>query len=106
MYASWCYKIAPLSPWAYACVWAEENSKQSRFHLGASLGGYRLPQHQDGSGRRWVSILQQAHFEVLRDHRIDAAGITSHSSGLRSRNIKIIPYGNCAETYPLVHFLR
>ncbi|CAG8907448.1 unnamed protein product [Penicillium egyptiacum] len=103
MYANWCRKIAPKAPWMYSCAWAGGKDKQSRFHLGASLGGYSLPKEQGG---RWVSILQQARFDILRDERTDAVGLTIQSSTLRSSKRKPIPYGNCAETYPLVHLLR
>jgi hypothetical protein len=103
MYANWCGKIAPLSPHVYSCVWAEENGKQSRFHLGASLGGYIVPKPRGGP---WVKILQQARFNILRDQRINTAGITAWSSTIKGRRTKIIPFGNCAETYPLVHILR
>ncbi|CAG8031529.1 unnamed protein product, partial [Penicillium nalgiovense] len=104
MYANWCRKTAPFSPFAYSCVWAEENGKQSRFHLGASLGGYRLPKPRSGL---WVKILQQARFDILHDQRLNTMGITkAHSSTLKGRKTRTIPYGNCAETYPLVHLLR
>ncbi|KAJ5486947.1 hypothetical protein N7530_001247 [Penicillium desertorum] len=81
----------------------EENGKQSRFHLGASLGGYIVPKPRGGP---WVKILQQARFNILRDQRINTAGITAWSSTIKGRRTKIIPFGNCAETYPLVHILR
>ncbi|KAK4871199.1 hypothetical protein LT330_000436 [Penicillium expansum] len=103
MYANWSRKIAPMAPWVYSCVWAEENEKQSRFHLGASLGGYRNP---EGQGSRWVKILQRARFDVLRDERIDTAGITFESTTLMGRGGRPIPFGNCAETYPLVNILH
>ncbi|KAJ6187937.1 hypothetical protein N7519_002845 [Penicillium mononematosum] len=103
MYANWCRKIAPRSPYVYSCVWAEKNGKQSRFHLGASLGGYTTPKP---GADLWVRILQQARFNILRDQRIDTVGITAWSSNLKGRTIKIIPFGNCAETYPLAHLLR
>ncbi|KGO42236.1 hypothetical protein PEX1_001670 [Penicillium expansum] len=92
-----------MAPWVYSCVWAEENDKQSRFHLGASLGGYRNP---EGQGSRWVKILQRARFDVLRDERIDTAGITFESTTLMGRGGRPIPFGNCAETYPLVIILQ
>ncbi|KAJ5255783.1 hypothetical protein N7505_010934 [Penicillium chrysogenum] len=103
MYGNWCRKIAPHPPNAYSCVWAEETGKQSHFQLGASLGGYAMPQPRGGL---WVRILKQARFDILRDERLDAEGITAWSSNLKSRTANNINFGNCAETYPLAHVLR
>lgn len=103
VYINWCRKIAPMAPWVYSCVWAEQKDTQSRFHLGGSLAGYRNP---EGNGNRWVKILQRARFDVLRDQRIDTAGIKFELSTLRGRGGHPIPFGNCAETYPLVNVLR
>ncbi|CAI7578960.1 unnamed protein product [Penicillium glandicola] len=103
MYSNWCGKIAPMAPWVSSCVWAEEKGKQSRFHLGASLGGYRNPENR---GNRWVKILQRARFNLIRDQRIDTAGITFESTNIKGRGGNAIPFGNCAETYPLVNILR
>ncbi|KAJ5209168.1 hypothetical protein N7449_003547 [Penicillium cf. viridicatum] len=103
MYINWCRKIAPMAPWVYSCVWAEQKDKQSRFHLGGSLAGYRNP---EGQGNRWVKILQRARFNVLRDQRTDTAGIKFEFTTLRGRGGHAIPFGNCAETYPLVNVLR
>ncbi|CAI7636415.1 unnamed protein product [Penicillium viridicatum] len=103
MYINWCRKIAPLAPWVYSCVWAEQKDKQSRFHLGGSLAGYR---NAEGQGNRWVKILQRARFNVLRDQRNDTAGIKFEVTALKGRNRNFIPFGNCAETYPLASILR
>ncbi|CAP81150.1 Pc12g15230 [Penicillium rubens Wisconsin 54-1255] len=105
MYGNWRRKIAPHPPPpnAYSCVWAEETGKQSHFQLGASLGGYAMPQQRGGL---WARILKQARFDILRDERLDAVGITAWSSTLKSRTSNNINFGNCAETYPLAHVLR
>ncbi|KAL2706285.1 hypothetical protein AAEP93_001535 [Penicillium crustosum] len=71
--------------------------------LGGSLAGYRNP---EGQGNRWVKILQRARFDVLRDQRIDTAGIKFELTVLRGRGGHPIPFGNCAETYPLANVLR
>ncbi|KAJ5188854.1 hypothetical protein N7491_005175 [Penicillium cf. griseofulvum] len=102
-YANWCGKIAPTAPWVHSCVWAEEKDELSGFHLGASLAGYR---NLAGQGSRWVKVLQQARFNLLRDERLDAAGITIDSTRLRGRTRNALTFGNCAETYPLVYLLR
>ncbi|KAJ5236883.1 hypothetical protein N7489_006974 [Penicillium chrysogenum] len=81
----------------------EETGKQSHFQLGASLGGYAMPQQRGGL---WARILKQARFDILRDERLDAVGITAWSSTLKSRTSNNINFGNCAETYPLAHVLR
>lgn len=103
MYINWCRKLAPVMPWVYSCVWAEQKDKHSRFHLGGSLAGYRNP---EGQGNRWVKILQRARFNVLRDEKTDTAGIKFESTDLTSRGGHAIPFGNCAETYPLANVLR
>ncbi|OQE03882.1 hypothetical protein PENSOL_c001G03940 [Penicillium solitum] len=95
--------LAPMPPWVYSCVWAEQKDKQSRFHLGGSLAGYRNP---EGQGNRWVKVLQRARFNVLRDQRIDTAGVKFELTALRGRGGHPIPFGNCAETYPLANVLR
>ncbi|KAJ5978628.1 hypothetical protein N7501_001970 [Penicillium viridicatum] len=103
MYINWCRKIAPLAPWVYSCVLAEKKDKQSRFHLGGSLAGYG---NAEGQGNHWVKILQRARFNVLRDQRTDTAGIKFESTALKGRKGNFIPFGNCAETYPLASVLR
>ncbi|KAJ9491413.1 hypothetical protein VN97_g1800 [Penicillium thymicola] len=103
MYINWCRKLAPMAPWVYSCVWAEQKDKQSRFHLGGSLAGYRNP---EGQGNRWVKTLQRARFNVLRDERTDTAGIKFEFTDLTGRGGHAIPFGNCAETYPLANVLR
>ena len=103
MFINWCRKIAPLAPYVYSCVWAEQKDKQSRFHLGGSLAGYR---NAEGQGNRWVKILQRARFNVLRDQRTDIAGIKFESTALKGRKGNFILFGNCAETYPLASVLR
>ncbi|KGO70464.1 hypothetical protein PITC_014740 [Penicillium italicum] len=103
MYTNWSQKMAPRAPWVYSCVWAEEEDKQSRFHMGASLGGYRIP---DGEPNGWCRALQRARFDVLHDERIQTAGIRFEDTPLTGRTGNPIPFGNCAETYPLVNILR
>jgi hypothetical protein len=92
-----------MAPWVHSCVWAEEEGELSSFHLGASLAGYR---NLKGQGDRWVKVLQHARFDILRDERIDEAGIAIDSTRLKGRNRNPVKFGNCAETYPLVHILR
>ncbi|OQE10746.1 hypothetical protein PENVUL_c003G08029 [Penicillium vulpinum] len=102
----WCSfdLLAPMPPWMHSCVWAEEQGKQSRFHLGASLGGYLKPREK---GFIWVTTLQQACFNLLSDQKTTTAGISWGSSTVTlGKGGRLVPYGNCAETYPLLHLLR
>ncbi|KAJ5384325.1 hypothetical protein N7517_002236 [Penicillium concentricum] len=103
LYANWCTKIGPIAPWAYSCVWAEEEGKSSRFQLGGSLAGYH---NMKKDGYHWVKRLHQARFDILRDERIDAAEITVKTVEKHELESKVVPYGNCGETYPLTIMLR
>ncbi|KAJ5616373.1 hypothetical protein N7537_001487 [Penicillium hordei] len=77
MYINWYRRIAPMASSVYSC----------------------------GLGNRWVKILQRARFN-LRDQRTDTAGIKFEFTTLTGRGSHAIPFGNCAETYPLVNVLR
>lgn len=102
MYAKWCKTLSgPAAPTMFSCVWNEAGQDRGRFFLGASLRGYK---HLPTTGA-WPSVVQAARFSLINGPEMTMRGWTMNNCPESHLSSRLILFGNCAETYPLLHLL-
>lgn len=123
VYARWCTRLAGKLdntashqgetpgkgevPAMFQCTWRDrQDGKAKWFLLGASMAGDKFA--KDNSGKDWKKTLQMQRFNMLVRHLkpklvgqddFDKTEPDKKANGTGNR------WGNCAETYPLVHCL-
>ncbi|KAF7180013.1 hypothetical protein CNMCM7691_009066 [Aspergillus felis] len=92
-----------MPPRVFQCTW--DAAGDGRYSLGASMSGYNAEKTRTGS---WLAVLNRARFSVISTERFRLSGWSqAWSPSIRRRGkLKGIPFGRCAETYPLRLMLR
>jgi hypothetical protein len=101
MFSRWCVAIAARPPLTISCFWNEHRS-HSRFYLGASFTG----PYEAGIESPWIKMNKKARFRLLMGDALSATGLTFRSTKAFSKFNMPLHFGDCAETYPLVHMLK
>lgn len=130
VYARWCSRIAgrPFPNWkwkipnreqgqgdfpaVFQCTWhttVNEETKQRSGHyfLGASTAGDKFPKTPEGLPGPWREKVQEARFTMLFNcqnvtmvQQDDFINKTAPNQRPDNPNRNMVPWGNCAETYP------
>lgn len=87
-----------MPPTMYNSTWVASGPGKGKFGLGASIKGYRCIVNP----LMWATEVRKARFNLINYDDIAAKGYTmTDSPQYRLDGIKI-PFGNCAEVYPLL----
>ena len=102
MYAKWCTTLGNLKPTMFNCTWIATGQDRGRFFLGASLKGYSAPL----TIGPWASMVKAARFSLIDNEAMAMNGYTMNDCPEMRLTGNRVAFGNCAETYPLLHILK
>jgi len=103
MFGRWVNQLIGTRAFMYNCAWRASPNGQTYFFLGASLTGYNSKIHLVG---RWRTVFQRARYRLVAGEFISLNGWSFKHPPASLQATRFSKLGNCAETYPFVHFLQ
>jgi hypothetical protein len=89
----------------YNCTWLVRlnGNAPSVFFLGASLTGYELRKDLVG---KWPAVIRNARHRLVAGEFLSLNGWSFNNTPALEKADVRTKFGNCAETYPFVHFME
>jgi hypothetical protein len=103
MFGRWVKQLIGTNAFMYNCTWRVSATGQAHFFLEASLTGYNVRVDLVG---QWSRVIQKARYRLVAGEFLSLHGWSFSCSPARMCGSASTRFGNCAETYPFVHFLQ